>query len=128
MVWFYNSVSGAVIEETALGDTIQSHLPGWHGPFGTKQEALDYYASNASAHPDWKAPTGFTGNVTNTIKSGIEAATGVGGWVHNIEQWIVRAFEMALGLGLIILGLAKLASDTPAGKAAAKIATKAALL
>src|SRR5260370_2223365 len=97
-VWFYNSVSGSVISEPALGDTIQSHLPGWHGPFGTKQEALDFYAANRAAHPDWKAPTGFLGAVGNTVQKGVQAAAGAVG----------KAFSLALPrAGHFILRLAE---------------------
>lgn len=48
-------------------------------------------------------------------------------WVPNVEQWIIRGFEMLLGLGLIIVAVAKLASTTSAGRAAAK-AGKAAMI
>lgn len=61
----------------------------------------------------------------NLVKSAVGKVTG---WTHNIEQWLIRGFEMILGIGLIIVAIAKLASDSPAGKAAKKIATKAAIL
>ena len=50
------------------------------------------------------------------------------GTTHNIEQWVIRGFEMLLGIGLIIVALAKLAADTPAGRAAVKAGKVAAIL
>jgi len=120
-VWFYNSVSGAVISEPAIGDTIQAHLPGWHGPFSSKQAALDYYASNSAANPGWKAPTGFAGNVGNTVGA---AASAAGGSVLDVlkgltarELW-VRIAEGALGIALILVAVAELGKGTAIGKAA----------
>ena len=75
---------------------------------------------------------------TSAVLAGIPAAAAKGaenayknpltGWVGNIEQWIIRGFEMLLGVGLIVVAIAKLAGDTKTGRAAASIATKAALL
>lgn len=56
------------------------------------------------------------------------AAGKVTGWVHNIEQWLIRGFEMLLGAGLIIVALAKLAGDTPIGRTAIKAGKAAAIL
>jgi hypothetical protein len=83
--------------------------------FGTQIDANNFVGSQVS-------------NAKNPVTQGANAAAGaVTGWTHNIEQWLIRGFEMLLGLGLIIVSVAKLASDTPAGKAATKIATKVAL-
>jgi hypothetical protein len=110
-VWFYNSDTGSVISEPALGDTIQSHIPGWHGPFGTKQEALDYYTSNKSANPGWKAPTGLAGNVAN------EASTAAGGLLKysasvtgfSGTNFVLRAVKVIVGGVLLISGIIHLA-------------------
>ncbi len=102
-VWFYNSISGSVISEPALGDTIQAHLPGWHGPFGTKQEALDFYAQNRAAHPDWKAPTGFLGAVGNTVAKAAGA-----GWSllwPGAGHFMLRLAEGVVGIAFLIIGL-----------------------
>ena len=96
------------------------------GPFATQAQAQAW----VKAHPGQFGPgkTGakpyndFIGAGTPGLKNPLT------GWTHNIEQWLIRGFEMLLGLGLIIVAVAKLASDTPAGRAAAKIATKAAIL
>lgn len=111
MVWFYNSETGSVISEPALGDTIQSHLPGWHGPFGTKAEALAYYTSNESANPSWKAPAGLAAALGNEAGDAASAATsGVTGFLGKLGSrnlWI-RVAKVIVGLGLIIIGLVHL--------------------
>lgn len=89
------------------------------GPFQTRQEAEDW---QTSANTAGNSPGSVIGGTANLAKKAVT------GWTHNIEQWLIRGFEMILGIGLIIVAIAKLASDTPAGRAAAKIATKAAIL
>jgi hypothetical protein len=108
-VWFYNSTSGAVISEPAFGDTIQSHLPGWHGPFGTKQEALDYYTQNKAANPSWKAPTGLAGNVENTVNAAnplnwVASITGISG-----TNLVIRSLKVIIGGTLLLVGIVHLA-------------------
>jgi hypothetical protein len=120
MVWFYNSSTGSVISEPALGDTIQSHLPGWHGPFGTKQEALDYFTSHSSANPSWKAPTGLAGALTNEGGDAAAAATsGIGGTLgallgNSASSPLLRIVEILLGIALVAVGVAKLTGAVPA--------------
>jgi hypothetical protein len=123
-VWFYNSDTGSVISEPALGDTIQSHLPGWHGPFGTKQEALDYYTANAAANPGWKAPTGLAGNLGNEAS----AATGLTlAGLHlawpGADTFLARALKIVVGGVLLIAGILKM---TGTDKAALGVAGAAA--
>jgi hypothetical protein len=113
MVWFYNSITGSVISEPAFGDTIQSHLPGWHGPFGTKQEALNFYQQNAAANPDWKPPSGFPGVIGNAIKSGVQAGAGAltSGWrlaATGLSGWFMRGLKVLFGGVLMITGVSKL--------------------
>jgi len=125
-VWFYNSDSGSVISETALGDTIQSHLPGWHGPFGTKQEALDYYTDNKAANPKWKAPAGLASAVKNTVAAAVNSANPLGA-LFQAAIWI-RVAEVAAGLILLGIGLnamlkgRPLSAVTSAAGAAGKVA------
>lgn len=118
MVWFYNSISGSVIEEPRLGDTIQAHLPGWHGPFGTKQEALDFYAANKAKNPGWAQPSGFLGAVGNTVKHGVTSAAGaaLGGiGIHgDLRHFTLRAVEVLLGAVLIIVALESVMKETGA--------------
>lgn len=109
-VWFYNSYTGSVISEPAFGDTIQSHLPGWHGPFGTKQEALDYYTANKAANPGWKAPTGLGGNVANEAGSAASAVVGSGFRLvlGNTAGLLTRILKVTIGGILLIAGILKL--------------------
>jgi len=119
-VWFYNSISGSVIDEPAFGDTIQSHLPGWHGPFPSKQAALDYYTSNKTANPGWKAPAGLAGNVVNTVGSAVPGATSILSFLTGLtaRQLWVRVAEGVLGLALLLVAVAELGKGTGIGKAA----------
>lgn len=113
-VWFYNSTSGAVIHEPAIGDTIQAHLPGWHGPFDSKQAALDFYAQGKAANPGWRAPSGLLGGVGNTVAAGAGAAakavTGAG-WnlvLGNTGGLLVRILKVGVGLVLLVAGALRL--------------------
>lgn len=113
-VWFYNSISGGVISEPALGDTIQAHLPGWHGPFASKQAALDYYQANKASHPGWAAPSGLLGGIGNTVTAGAGAAGKAvlgGGWnlvLGNTGGLLVRILKVGVGLVLLIAGALRL--------------------
>lgn len=114
MVWFYNSISGGVIEEPAIGDTIQSHLPGWHGPFASKQDALNYYQANKAANPGWAAPSGLLGGIGNTVTAGAGAAGKAvlgAGWnltLGNTSGLLVRILKVGVGLVLLIAGALKI--------------------
>jgi hypothetical protein len=60
----------------------------------------------------------------------VSSLLGISNFFHALTEkstWI-RIVEVVLGGALLIIALAKLASGTPAGKAAMKIGTKAALL
>jgi hypothetical protein len=109
-VWFYNSDTGSVISEPALGDTIQAHLPGWHGPFGTKAEALAYYQANAAANPGWKAPTGLAGNVANEAGDAAGSVLGNGFKLvlGNTTGLLSRILKVVFGGILLIAGVLKL--------------------
>ena len=116
-VWFYNSDSGSVISEPALGDTIQAHLPGWHGPFATKQDALNYYTANKAANPSWKSPAGLGANITNTVKAPVTAAakavtsaipSAFNLVFGNTTGLLTRILKVAFGGILIISGIMKM--------------------
>jgi hypothetical protein len=85
---------------------------GWHGPFDTKQDALNYYTANASKNPGWKAPTGLAGTVTNVIGSvpGGGAVASITDPLGNLNLggWFIRVGEILLGLVLVGVGVAKL--------------------
>jgi hypothetical protein len=113
-VWFYNSDTGSVVSEPAFGDTIQAHLPGWHGPFGTKAEALAYYQQNAASHSGWKAPTGLAGNLGNAVSTvaGGAVKSVLGDGFHlvfgNTSGLLGRILKVAFGVILIVAGVLKL--------------------
>lgn len=114
--WIYNSRSGAVNElPWAVAELELRAGLDWHGPFNSKQEALDYYARNKDAHTDWHAPSGWTEQLTqapstvgskavdtaNTIKKDV-----LGGL--DLNQLFLRIGEALLGIVLIAVGIAKL--------------------
>lgn len=109
--------AGPSPDPSSAGVTVKNlHSIDWigvHGPYASQATAKTAIPAIQSANP---AP-GAVSQAVNTT-----------GWVHDVEQWIVRGFEMLLGAALIIIGLAKLASDTPAGKTAIKVGKAAALL
>lgn len=92
--------------------------PGWHGPFDSKQAALDYYAKQKAGHPNWREPTGIVGNVGNVLSlaNPVTAAETVGadlvqtgaGLLLNIQSLMIRLGEILLGLVLIGVGVAQL--------------------
>jgi hypothetical protein len=111
--WFYNSNTGAVNQlPTPAGEALLHTGLGWHGPFGSKQEALDFYSNGKAANPGWKEPTGGVGLITNTAESAVERATGVSSF--NLGAWFIRTAEIMLGLVLIGVGIAKLTGTTNA--------------
>lgn len=104
MSWIYNSHTGAV----------QQHLPqvtagllrsglGWHGPFDTKEQVLQYFEANRSANPGWKPPAGWRENITQGVESAEEVFKGL-----NLESWLIRVGEILLGIVLIGVGLARI--------------------
>lgn len=115
--WNYNDLTGAVMEiPSPVSAGMRQLNVGWHGPFQTKQEALDFYAQNKAAHPDWKAPAGFIANVSNAAHAEASALTGgvseslstkLGN--INLQGWFVRIGEIILGIVLVGVGISKLA-------------------
>jgi hypothetical protein len=136
MSWYYDSNSGAV-QNSASWDPItwaQVHSGfGWHGPFPSKQAALNYYSANKAANPGWKAPAGIASNIKNSVTNNPVTNTvtapflSVGQFLSklgNPNLWI-RVGEFTIGAALLIVGLAHL---TGADSTAMKIATKTKLL
>lgn len=110
--YWYNSDSGSVTQQTVpgwLGGDLEAHLGlGWHGPFKTKQAALDYYNLGKAANPGWKAPTGVLGTIENTVP-GVSQIAGATNWFGaNIETLFIRVGEVLLGLLLIGIGVASI--------------------
>jgi len=92
------------------------------GPYKTKAAATAAAANQSSAPPGSSA-AGAAGAKVSSLGQ-------IGSFFGALTQkntWI-RVAEVLLGAALLIIGLAKLASGTEAGKAATKIATKAALI
>jgi hypothetical protein len=128
----------ALADITVQGQTVTRYM----GPFATEAAARAAHPPSglawigtlvgAVAGAGGAAASGNGAQVPQAAAGGAAAGQAAGsavtGWTHNIEQWLVRGFEMLLGAALIIVGLAKLASGTPAGKAALKIGKAAAVL
>jgi hypothetical protein len=125
--WYYNSRTGSVVEGGTPGAALDL-LPealhagvGWHGPFGSKQAALDYYSSNAAANPGWKAPAGIASNVKNDVTTAPGAAASAAGqglsklggalsWTAGISgisghNLLVRSLKIIFGGLLLVAGI-----------------------
>lgn len=103
--WYYNSHTGAVeqLPEAVGWGELHSGL-GWHGPFDTKQAALDFYAQGAAANPGWKAPTGVVGNIANGAGVVTGPITGAAGAVTDtVVKLTVRTIEAAVGIVLLAI-------------------------
>lgn len=128
--WNYNHLTGAVMHLPSVQSSVMRALGlGWHGPFNTKDDALSFYNTNKTAHPDWKAPTGALGNVGNAIGVAGDAVTG-GGFTKitdplghlNLGGWFIRIGEILLGIVLIGVGLARLTGVQNVVSKVAKVA------
>lgn len=109
--FYYNSFSGNITSEDENNPYFQLLLhggTGWHGPFNTKQDAMDYYTKNKSSNPGWAQPTdsllGKVGNATGVT----DIVGGLGLSDNNIRSWLIRIGEIVLGLVLVGVGVAKL--------------------
>ena len=117
--WYYNSNSGVVAQYNTVTEWPALHGGfGWHGPFDTKQDALNYYTTNKPKNPGWKAPTDSLttglGNATSTLGSDVGSAvkSGLGLSDADIRSWLIRVGEILLGLVLVGVGVAKLTGTT----------------
>ena len=109
MSWFYNSESGSINQVPDIVAWPELHLGiGWHGPFQSKDQAINYYNLNKAANPGWKAPTGLGGTIENTVP-GVSTVVNAGSWLQgNIETLFIRVGEVLLGLLLIGIGVASI--------------------
>lgn len=106
--WYYNSDSGALNLQNDVVAWPELHAGlGWHGPFKTRQDAINYYNTNKASNPGWKAPTSVAGALGNEAKGTVSGITDAIG-KFNVGGWFVRVGEILLGLVLIGVGVAKL--------------------
>ena len=129
--WYYNTESGQLTKGNNL-ENLGNNLvggAGWHelNIPGSASEA-QAAAEAQREFPNGKPPTTTGITPGRIVSNAAQEAGATTGWTHNVEQWVIRGFEMLLGIGLIIVALAKLAADTPAGRAAAKAGKVAAIL
>jgi hypothetical protein len=121
IVYIYNSNTGVVAPIESVMATLELHSGlGWHGPFKSKQEAIDFYNRNKAGNPGWKAPIGVT-DIGKAIDNAGDSATGAFKGL-NLETWILRIGEIVLGVVLIGVGLAKLTGTSNAIAKIAKVA------
>lgn len=120
--WYYNSSIGAVDQKDDwIGWVDLKSGIGWHGPFDSRQNALDFYAQNKSKNPGWQQPTGFVGTIINGARDTAKIPDKVGQAVEdakkavtdplgkfNLGGWFLRVGEILIGLVLIGVGVAKL--------------------
>lgn len=141
--WFYNTESGELTQSTnsvtgfftSLGFATAGLFggAGWHelNISGTATEA-QAQAEALKEFPKGTAPTTSVGTgVSNAVtqETGLTGLASIGDFFGRLTEantWI-RALELILGVGLVIVGIAHAAAGTPAGRAAKRVAVKAAL-
>jgi hypothetical protein len=118
--WFYNEKSGRIIHEgNTLLAAVQEQLPLWHA-FNTKAEAEAYKAAHPPSWPILGQAADAAGSAVTAGVKGVD----VGGFLSalaNPNTWL-RVGEVALGLILIAVGLAKMTSAIPAVNKIARLA------
>ena len=111
--WYYNSINGKIAQDGIVPIPHPAAL-GWHGPFATKQAAIDFYNANKANNQTWQVPTDSNvtalTNTPNAAAAGI--TTGLGLSNENITAWMVRIGEILLGIVLVGVGIAKLSGTT----------------
>ena len=140
MSWYYNSDTGAVQQQLQAVAWLDLHAGlGWHGPFATKQDALNFYTQGKAANPGWKAPSGLGSNIINSVATAAGNAVGQAGPVGNpltglaaigdffsrlsqANTWL-RLGEGILGIMLIAVGVARMTRAVPAATRIAKAVT-----
>lgn len=111
--WYYNSNSGNITDEDENNYYFQLQLHagiGWHGPFNTQQDAVNYYNANKAKNPGWSAPSDSTlGKIANV--TGVSSALTGGLNDDSIRSWLIRIGEILLGIVLVGVGVAKLTGN-----------------
>jgi hypothetical protein len=114
--WFYNDVSGRIIHEgNALLAAVQEQLPSWHA-FNTKAEAEAYKAAHHASVPI----IGQAADAAGSAVRGVDMPAFFSA-LTNGNTWL-RIGEVALGLILIAVGLAKMTSAIPVANKIARLA------
>lgn len=118
MAWYYNSRTGSVAQEDEklMYPWLKLGI-GWHGPFQTKQAALDYYDKGKAANPGWKKPTeSLAGDLLDPLIP--DKAPSLPSLSDaDIRSWLIRIGEILLGVVLVGVGVAKLTgSSNPVAK------------
>ena len=96
----------------------------WKGPFATEAQA------KTAQNPKQQSPNPVTDLTTAARHSNLSGLAAIGDFFHRLTEastWI-RVGEVLLGLALITVGLAHIASGTAAGRAALKAGKAAAIL
>jgi len=159
--WFYDSRDGNVAEETGIQGVIASGLlhvgGGYHGPFATLQDLINFYNQNAKADPGWVPPQlggylksnpgltgvtsamegnpGFAQSAKNQVQGSAGAVAGsvgsaVGSFLGDLTSrnlWL-RVAKIIVGLGLILAGVIHLSGAGKDVAVAAGAAAKGAVL
>jgi hypothetical protein len=126
--YYVNAVTGTIQRQSNAALAAGLHAAGFLGPY-TWAEAKGIAAGIGATGANNPGGAGATPTPT-TLGNPLSGIAAVGDFFQRLTQgatWI-RVGEVLLGVALIIVGIAKLAIDTPAGKAALAIGSKAALL
>jgi hypothetical protein len=144
MTWWYNTESGALTSSGSVQTFFQQLQggiglgAGWHQlPIPSTDTEAQAAAEAVKLYPTGTAPTtSVKTQVSNEASqqltgsaTGLSGLASIGDFFGRLTQgstWI-RVLEMVLGVGLVLVGLAHAAGGTPAGRAAKRIAAKAAL-
>lgn len=122
MAWIYNDRTGQVNQvPIPLALALVRLSIGWHGPFGNKQQALDFYARGSVDHPNWKAPTGLSQQLSDAASNAVSAVEKDIFHGIDLQSAVIRIAEIMLGIVLIGIGIAKLTGTTNAISNAAKV-------
>ena len=114
--WGFNS-SGQVVEAANESQKLSYSEQGY----------LDWFTSKAAAQAAYQGEQGVLGSGNVPLPSGLAAIGDFFSKLGQASTWI-RVAEVLLGLGLLIVGVARLASGTPIGNAAASAGKAAAIL
>lgn len=113
--WYYDSIDDDVVHQNLAESLANAIFSYYHGPYKT--------AALAEAHKGVKGPPGKKNEGLGTQVTSAAKATGVSQFLGDLtsRNTLMRIGEGALGVALIIVGVAKLADGTPLGSALKKV-------